>query len=110
VDQAIPVLRVYDAPSAAAWYGRLGYEKEWEHRFGPTFPAFLSITRHGAARLFLSEHHGDAPAGTLVYLQVADVDAVAAEFGVEVLVQPWAREVHLTDPDGNRVRIGAPIP
>jgi hypothetical protein len=23
-----------------------------------------------------------------------------------VIVQPWAREIQLTDPDGNRLRIG----
>jgi hypothetical protein len=34
------------------------------------------------------------------------VDAIAAEFGVEVDNQPWAREIQLTDPDGNRIRIG----
>ena len=56
--------------------------------------------------LHLSEHAGDATPGTLVYLYVDDVDAVAAEFGAAVTTQPWAREVALTDPDGNRLRVG----
>ena len=56
--------------------------------------------------LHLSEHTGDATPGTLVYLYVDDLDAVAAEFGVAVTTQPWAREVGLTDPDGNRLRVG----
>lgn len=30
----------------------------------------------------------------------------AAEFGFAVEAQPWAREIELTDPDGNRLRIG----
>ena len=38
----------------------------------------------------------------------SDVDAVATEFGVPVEQAPWAREVELTDPDGNRLRIGTP--
>jgi hypothetical protein len=37
---------------------------------------------------------------------VDDVDAIAAEFGVTVEVQPWGREIELTDPDGNRLRLG----
>lgn len=101
-----PVLRVADAQEAAQWYARLGFEVEGEHRFGPTFPLYLFLKR-GAAHLHLSEHKGDATTDTLVYLYVNDVDALASEFAVEVTEQPWAREISLTDPDGNRLRIGA---
>jgi hypothetical protein len=45
---------------------------------------------------------------TLLYLRVDDVDAIADEFGVEVETAPWAREIELRDPDGNRLRIGTP--
>ena len=38
-----------------------------------------------------------------------DVDAIAKEFGCPIQDQPWAREVKLTDPDGNRLRIGQRI-
>jgi catechol 2,3-dioxygenase-like lactoylglutathione lyase family enzyme len=105
-EEAIPVLRVADAAAATAWYERLGYAKEWEHRFEPGFPAFVSVARDGQARLFLSEHRGDARPDTLVHLRVNDLDAVAREFGTPVHEQPWGREVHLSDPDGNRLRIG----
>ena len=105
-DEAIPVLRVSDAARSVEWYRRLGYEEEWVHRFEPSFPAFVSLAKDGSARVFLSEHLGDARPDTLVYMRVPDVDAVAREFGAEVVEQPWAREVHLTDPDGNRLRIG----
>lgn len=91
---------------AVSWYERLGFVNEWEHRFEPSFPAFVSIARNETARLFLSEHRGDARPDTLVYLRVADVDAIAREFGSEIIDQPWGREVHLTDPDGNRLRVG----
>lgn len=57
-------------------------------------------------RLYLSEHKGDARPDTLVYIWVQDVFAVAREFQVEVNEQPWAQEVELRDPDGNRLRIG----
>ncbi len=110
VEEAIPVLRVTAAESSASWYRRLGYEVEWEHRFEPGFPTFMSIAHEGSARLFLSEHTGDAPPHGLVYLRVGDLDAVAREFGCEVVGQPWGREVHLVDPDGNRLRLGETTP
>jgi len=94
--------------AAAAWYGRLGFTKEWEHRFEPGLPALVSVAR-GPMRLFLSEHQGDARPDALIYLRLADVDAIAAEFGVAVEEAPWARELELRDPDGNRLRIGTPI-
>ena len=101
-EEVIPILRVQDAVLAAAWYRRLGFEEEWVHRFEPGFPAFVSIAR-GKARLFLSEHQGDARPDTLIYIRVSDVSTVA-----EIEDMPWARECHLTDPDGNRLRIGTP--
>ncbi|WP_423834777.1 glyoxalase superfamily protein [Streptomyces manipurensis] len=108
-EEVIPTLRVADAEAAVAWYARLGFAKQWEHRFEPGFPAFVEVAR-GAVRLFLSEHTGDARPDTLVYLRVRDVDAVAAEFGVQPEDAPWAREIELRDPDGNRLRIGTPPP
>ncbi|RZB20130.1 VOC family protein [Streptomyces sp. F001] len=106
-EEIIPILHVADAAAAVRWYERLGFGKQWEHRFEPGLPAFVEVAR-GRMRLFLSEHAGDARPDTLVYLRVADVDAVAAEFGVQVADAPWAREIELRDPDGNRLRIGTP--
>ncbi|MFG6294751.1 VOC family protein, partial [Streptomyces rochei] len=37
-----------------------------------------------------------------------DVEAIASEFGVQAKDAPWAREIELRDPDGNRLRIGKP--
>jgi catechol 2,3-dioxygenase-like lactoylglutathione lyase family enzyme len=99
--------RVEDAEAAVAWYERLGFAKQWEHRFEPGLPAFVEVAR-GRVRLFLSEHEGDARPDTLVYLRVRDVHAIACEFGVQVRDAPWAREIELRDPDGNRLRIGMP--
>src|SRR5262245_29454443 len=108
-EEVIPILKVRDASLAVVWYRRLGFQQEWVHRFGPEFPAFVSMAR-GKARLFLSEHEGDARPDTLIYLRVSDVDAVAKEYSAPIEDQPWARECWLTDPDGNRLRIGTPKP
>ncbi|MGH2444674.1 MAG: bleomycin resistance protein [Candidatus Limnocylindria bacterium] len=108
IQQIIPILRVADAEAALAWYARLGFERDFEHRYEPGLPLYLGI-RHGDIRLHLSEHHGDARPNTLVYAWTDDVDAIAAEFGTSVHAEPWAREIELTDPDGNRLRIGQAI-
>jgi catechol 2,3-dioxygenase-like lactoylglutathione lyase family enzyme len=106
-EEAIPVLRVSDAATATSWYQRLGFSQEWEYRFEPGFPAFVSVAR-GRMRLFLSEHTGDARPDTLIYLRLRDLEAVAKEFGAAVEQMPWGPEVWLRDPDGNRLRVGTP--
>jgi len=104
-EEVVPVLRVEDATRAVAWYGRLGFVKEWEHQFKPGFPWFVSVAR-GNVRVYLSEHEGDARPDTLLHLYVADIDAVAEEFGVPVDEEGLAgRECALVDPDGNRLRV-----
>lgn len=104
----VPFMRATDARASAAWWERLGFEIEWEHRFAPELPLFLAL-RRGDARVFLSEHAGDAPPDGLVYLYVEDADAVADSFGARAEQTEYGlREVELLDPDGNRVRVGSP--
>ena len=104
-EELVPIFRVGDAQAAARWYERLGFSVVAEHRFAEGLPLYLFL-RRGDIHLHLSEHLGDARPGTLVYLYVDDVDSIANEFGVEVVDQPWAREIQLHDPDGNRLRVG----
>ena len=106
-EEVVPVLYVEDAERALAWYGRLGFVKEWEHQFEPGFPLFVSVAR-GEVRLYLSEHEGDARPNTLIHLYVKDIDAVSEEFGIPVDEQGLAgRECDLVDADGNRLRVAA---
>ena len=110
--RVVPFLHVRDARAASTFYELLGFYLEWEHRFEPHLPLFLSIGTDDGARVFLSEHAGDARPDTLLYLYVDDVDGLyarLAEAGVEVAPPedaPWAREIEVRDPDGNRLRIG----
>lgn len=102
---AAAVLRVRDARVSIAWWARLGFQVEFEHRFEPHLPLYVGLRRDDAI-VHLSEHAGDARAPGLVYVYVPDIDRIAAEFGVSVDEAPWAREVQLVDPDHNRVRCG----
>jgi catechol 2,3-dioxygenase-like lactoylglutathione lyase family enzyme len=104
-EEVVPVLYVEDAARAVAWYGRLGFIKEWEHQFEPGLPLFVSVAR-GNARLYRSEHKGDARPDTLIHLYVKDIDAVSEVFGIRVDEEGLAgRECDLVDPDGNRLRV-----
>ena len=106
--EVVPILRVADAERAGAWWARLGFVHESTHRFFEGAPAFVSVRRE-QSRVFLSEHTGDARPDTLLYLWVDDLAAIAKEFTVEPETAGWSdevREIELTDPDGNRLRIG----
>ena len=113
---AVPVLRISAGSASLRFYGQLGFEVEWEHRFTDDLPLFVSI-RRGMWHIFLSEHDGDAPPNGLVYLYADGIDAlhrawrsagVAAEPPQN---RPWGtRELQVVDPDGNRLRVGSPVP
>jgi hypothetical protein len=105
--EVIPVLRVAYADAAVSWYERLGFTKQWEHRFEPDCPAFVSIARD-RARLFLSEHRGDARPDTLVHLVVRDIDAVVAEFGRPAGDPPYGCDLPALPPAGLPRRFVAP--
>ncbi len=106
VQRVTPFLRCEDALATADWYARLGFEVRDVYHPRPDDPRFVAL-RAGERWLFLSEHTGDASPDTLIYLHVEDVDGVADAFGTEAADMPWGmREVHLTDPAGNRVRVG----
>ena len=107
--EVIPIMRVSDTGVAAQWYARLGFSVQFEHRFEPHLPAYVGIRRDGA-QIHPAEHAGDARPGTLVYIWVDAIHPIAAEFGVAVDDAPWGREIHLTDPDHNRLRVAEPVP
>ena len=71
-------------------------------------PLYVSLQR-GPARLHLCEHRLDGAPGSHVYLYVEDVNSIAPA-GTVPEDCPWGmREVRLSDPDGNVVRIGSPV-
>ena len=113
--RVIPALRITQYARSKAFYlDRLGFELEWEHRFEPHFPVFMSVVRDGM-RLYLSEHAGDCQVGGLVHFVIPDVDAWHREFqqrGVQATEPPnndlGFRNMTVTDPDGNQLRFMEP--
>src|SRR5216683_7488215 len=113
--RVVPALRITDYERSKAFYvNGLGFTVDWEHRFEPHFPVFMSIVRDGM-QLYLSEHTGDCQVGGLVHFLIPDVDAWFLEFksrNVGVSEAPnndlGFRNMTVTDPDGNQLRFMVP--
>jgi len=79
LERCVPTLRVRDASAAARYFcEQLGFAKDWEHRFAPGLPLFVSVSRDRVA-LHLSEHTGDGPLEVRVYIYVQDPRALFNE-------------------------------
>ena len=112
-----PILRIFDEIKAREFYlGFLGFEVEFEHRFGENLPLYMGVTRDGVT-LHLSEHHGDGCSGAHIRIAASDVDAFQKELiekqykyyrpGVEIM--PWkTREMKVVDPFGNHLTFATP--
>jgi catechol 2,3-dioxygenase-like lactoylglutathione lyase family enzyme len=113
--RVVPALRITDYERSKAFYvNGLGFTVEWEHRFEPHFPVFMSIVRDGM-QLYLSQHTGDCQVGGLVHFLIPDVHACYLEFKSRNVVVSEAPNNDLgfwnmtvTDPDGNQLRFMAP--
>lgn len=117
--EAVPVFRIFDVDKAREFYvDFLGFTVDWERRYEPSMPVYMQVSRGGLS-LHLSEHHGDSCPGSTVYVRSKGLEAFHAEImskgyphmrpGVEKT--PWnTRELVVTDPFGNRLRFGEPLP
>lgn len=113
VQQTIPILRIFDLPKAREFYlDFLGFRVDWEHRFDPTAPVYLQISRDRCL-LHLTEHHGDCCPGAMMLVRVSGLEQFHQEItskgyanmrpGIEVV--PWnAKVMEVIDPFGNRLR------
>jgi catechol 2,3-dioxygenase-like lactoylglutathione lyase family enzyme len=126
---AVPLLRIFDLARAREFYtGWLGMAEDWEHRFGPDFPAYLQVSRSGLI-LHLTEHHGDASPGATAFVWMRGLDAFHAELAARPNpamrpgIETWdvganaaettrigMRVMEVIDPFGNRLRFAEPVP
>tara|TARA_R110002072_G_scaffold22212_4_gene77785 strand:- start:3635 stop:4036 length:402 start_codon:yes stop_codon:yes gene_type:complete len=119
-----PIFCVKDlALSLVHYRDVLGFRIPWQWSEAQAFdenaaPTFASVGR-GEIEIFLCQQEQGQP-GAWLFLRLAslgDLAAIQAEFeasGAKILEpptdRPWGmREMHVADPDGNTLRIGAPL-
>ena len=112
VTQTCPILRIFDDAKAREFYvDYLGFSVEFEHRFEPQLPLYLSVQR-GGLTLHLSGHHGDASPGATVFVRLTGLGAFHAELAAKhypnlrpgLCRAEWGTEMEVTDPFMNRIR------
>jgi catechol 2,3-dioxygenase-like lactoylglutathione lyase family enzyme len=110
--EPIPVLRSLDERKCRTFYcDFLGFDVDFEHRFGPTMPLYLGVVR-GPVKIHLSEHRGDATTGSAIFVWMTGLGDYHRELATrgstfsvpEIVDQPWGREIGMVDPFGNRLR------
>jgi catechol 2,3-dioxygenase-like lactoylglutathione lyase family enzyme len=84
--QTVPLLRIFDVAKACEFYVEyLGFRVDWEHRFEPTAPLYMQVSR-------------DSSTGYR-YMRPAVERA------------PWnAKVMEVVDPFGNRLRFNEDLP
>lgn len=115
IQRVVPALRITNYPRSKAFYvDQLGFRVEWEHRFEPNFPVFMSVARDGM-QIYLTEHRGDCQVGGLVHFVIEDVAALFRELAVREVkpTEPPNNDLGflnmtVTDPDGNQLRFMEP--
>lgn len=110
--QTIPILRIFDEQKAKDFYlGFLGMSLDWEHRFEPSFPIYMQVTRNNLV-FHLSEHSGDGTPGTKLFINVdsfADLhqDLLSKKYPYsrpEISTAPWGDRIfEVIDPFGNKI-------
>lgn len=113
-----PILRIFDERKAREFYvDFLGFKVDWEHRFEPTLPLYLQVSKDGCV-LHLSEHHGDCSPGAALRIETDELEVFHGELlaraypyarpGLEDA--PWgSKEMSVKDPFGNRLTFTSAI-
>jgi catechol 2,3-dioxygenase-like lactoylglutathione lyase family enzyme len=115
---AVPILRIFDRAKAVEFYvGYLGFTLDWEHGgHADHSPLYAQVSR-GAARLHLSEHHGDASPGGAALIPVTDVEDLHTELAGRdydyarpgISEEDWGRVLVVVDPFHNRLVFHQPV-
>ena len=117
--QVVPILRIFSVEKAREFYlDYAGFHLDWEHRFEPTAPLYMQVSRDGLV-LHLSEHYGDGSPGTHFQVTFQGVRDLHAELSAKgyaywrpgITETFWATEqLNLLDPFGNKISLCEPKP
>ena len=107
-----PILRIFHEGKAKEFYiDFLGFKVDWEHRFEPSLPLYLQISKD-ACVIHLSEHHGDCCPGAAMRIETRELAAFQQELLAKpyknsrpaIEKMPWgSNDMTIADPFGNRL-------
>jgi len=116
--QITPILKVSDINKSIEFYcSILGFVKHWEYASPDQTYHYVSLYLD-KAELHLSNFPNDGQFGSVIYINVGEIDLLHASFikaglksiELEPTNQTWQqREMYIRDPDGNSLRFGMPI-
>lgn len=117
--QVIPILRIFSVEKAREFYlDYAGFRVDWEHRFEPSAPLYMQVSRDGLV-LHLSEHYGDGSPGARCQVMFVGVRELHAELAAKeypywrpgITRTFWGTDqLNLLDPFGNRIGLSEPKP
>lgn len=117
--RVIPTLRIFSVEKAREFYlDYAGFHLNWEHRFVPTAPLYMQVSRNGLV-LHLSEHYGDGSPGTSFQVDFEGVKELHAELSAKNypywrpgVTETWwgTPRLVLLDPFGNKLCLCEPKP
>lgn len=115
--KAIPTFRIKNYQTAINFYvGFLGFKIDWEHRFGPTEPIYMQISKNGLL-LHLSENER-FQTGFIVFVETKGLVSFHKQLQKnnptkqlpEILKTGWQTlQLEITDPFGNLLRLNENI-
>lgn len=118
IKSIVPILKVKDIDKAIYFYREiLGFKIVFRYSIEEKGPHYAGISINGRF-LHLSTFPGDGPRGSVIYINVDDVDNLYSriktnglnEVRLEPTNQSWGqREIYVNDQDGNELRFGSSI-
>jgi uncharacterized glyoxalase superfamily protein PhnB len=113
-----PIFRIFDEAKAREFYiDFLGFKVDWEHRFEPSLPLYLQISKDRCI-LHLSEHHGDCSPGAAMRIETDELEAFQKQLAAKaykyarpaIEQTPWgSKDMSIRDPFGNRLTFTSAI-
>lgn len=112
LEQAVPILRIFDEEKACSFYlDYLGFIKDWEYRHEAHLPLFMQISNDDC-KLYLSEHHGDGTPGSKLRIECHELNEYlkllqSKDYSFSnphIVLQKWGdSEMHIKDSFGNEL-------
>jgi hypothetical protein len=110
--RTVPIFRIFSIEKAREFHlDYLGFKIDWEHRFEPTAPVHMQVSR-GELALHLSEHHGSGSPSAIAYVYMTGVRELHQELAAKnypylrpgLLEQEWGMiELTVIDPFYNKI-------